>query len=104
MLAALDRHLKERDYKYLIIQDRELVLKGKQLHQQGKGKRPNAANALTAEEEEVLWSEKRLGNSTPRILSQTMWWMLTQHFGLRGRQEHHSMAVEDFTFCVDSND
>ena len=45
MLAALDRHLKEHDYKYSIIQDQEfsqskLVLEGKikHLHQQAKGK------------------------------------------------------------------
>ena len=108
MLAALDRHLKEHDYKYSIIRDREfyqskLVLEGKVKHlrQQGKGKRPNAASALTAEEEEILWTAKNLGDSSPRVLSQTMWWVLTQHFGLRGRQEHHSMEVEDFAFCED---
>ena len=100
--------LKENGYKYSIIRDREfyqskLVLKGKVkcLRQQGKGKRPNAANALTAEEEEMLWSEQSLGDSSPRVLSQTKWWILTQHFGMRGRQEHHSMKVEDFSFCVD---
>ena len=75
--------------------------KVKHLRQQGKGKRPNTLNALTAEEEEMLWTDKSLGNSSPRVLSQTMWWVLTQHFGLRGRQEHHSMEVEDFAFCVD---
>ena len=25
-----------------------------------------------------------------------MWWLLTQQFGLRGRQEHHGMRLEDF--------
>ena len=110
MLAALDRYLKEHDYKYSITRDREfhqskLVLEGKVkcLRQQGKGKRPNAANALTAEEEKMLWSEQSLGDCSPRVLSQTMWWILTQHFGLRGRQEHHSMEVEDFSFCVDDS-
>jgi len=49
-----------------------------------------------AEEEEMLWTEKSLGNLSPRVLSQTMWWVLTRHFGLRGRQEHHSIEVEDF--------
>ena len=46
MLAALDQHLKEHDYKYLIKGHREfyqskLVLEGKVKHlrQQGKGKR-----------------------------------------------------------------
>ena len=51
----------------------------------------------------MLWSEQSLGDCSPRVLSQTMWWILTQHFGLRGRQEHHSMEVEDFSFCVDDS-
>ena len=92
----------------LIIRDPEfhqskLVLKGKVkcLRQQGKGKRPNAADALTAEEEKMLWSEQSLGDCSPRVLSKTMWWILTQHFCLKGRQEHHSGEVEIFSFCVD---
>ncbi|XP_015769280.1 PREDICTED: uncharacterized protein KIAA1958-like [Acropora digitifera] len=32
-----------------------------------------------------------------------MWWLLTQHFGLRGRQEHHNMKVDDFQLCKDDN-
>ena len=32
-----------------------------------------------------------------------MWWLLTQHFGLRGRQEHHKMKVEDFTLQRDDD-
>ena len=31
----------------------------------------------------------------------TLWWQLTQHFGLRGRQEHHSLRVEGFSFRKD---
>ena len=46
-------------------------------------------------EEAILWTTENLGDSSPRILSQTMRWALTQHFGLRGRQEHHSVEVED---------
>ena len=110
MLASLDRHLKECGYKFSIIRDREfaeskMVLEGKVklLRQQGKGKRPNASKALTTEEEEKLWSENKLGNSSPKVLLQTMWWLLTQHFGLRGRQEHHSMEVQQFSFCFDDN-
>jgi len=70
MLAALVWHLKEHDDKYSIIRDRKfyqskLVLEGKvkDLHQQGKGKRHNAVNALTAKEEEMLQTKKSLGNS-----------------------------------------
>ena len=32
-----------------------------------------------------------------------MWWILTQHFGLSGRQEHHSMNVEDYILCRDNS-
>ena len=74
MLAALDRHLKEHDYKYSTARDRELyqsmfVLerKVKRLHQRGNWKRPpNAAIALTSEEEEeILWTAKIPGDSNP---------------------------------------
>ena len=30
--------------------------------------------------------------------SATLWWQLNQHFGLRGRQEHNSLRVEDSLF------
>ena len=30
--------------------------------------------------------------------SATLWWQLTQHFGLRGRQKHNSMRVYDSSF------
>ena len=32
-----------------------------------------------------------------------MWWLLIQHFGLRRRQEHHDMKVDDFQLCKDDN-
>ena len=86
MLTALDRYLKEHDYKYSIVRDCEfygskLVHKGKakHLHQQGKGKRPKAASALTSEEEEeILWMTQPLGDSGPGVLSQTMWCKATE--------------------------
>ena len=32
-----------------------------------------------------------------------MLFVWTQHFGLRGCQEHHDMYVEDFSFSKDDN-
>ena len=32
-----------------------------------------------------------------------MWWLLKGHFGLRGRQEHHQMKVEDVTLQRDDD-
>ena len=111
MQVALDRHLKEKGYSLPIIKDREFlssrkVLEGKacKLQNKGKGKLPNKSQSLTREEEEVLWECGQLGNSSPRSLLYTMWWLLSQHLGFRGCQEHYTMNVEDFTLSKDNND
>ena len=110
MQAALDFHLKEKGYSLSIIKDREFlsfrkVLEGKacKLQNEGKGKLPNKSRSLTREEEEVLWECGQLGNSSPRSLLYTMGWLLLQHLGLRGCQEHYTMNVEDFTLNKDDN-
>lgn len=84
-------------------QQSKKVLEGqaKLLRQEEKGKRPDASSTLSIPEEEALWENGKLGSSSPQVLCHTMWWILTQHFGLRGRQEHHSMNVEDFNLCRD---
>ena len=103
MMASLDRHLKNKGYSLSIARDREFnspkqVLDGKakQLRLAGRGKRPNKARQLSEEEEEILWKSDKLDGKTPESLIHTMWWLLTQQFGLRGRQEHHRMRLEDF--------
>lgn len=75
MVAAIDRYLTEKEYKYSIIRDREFksskqVLEGKArlLRQQGKGKRPNKARSLTSTEENELWEKRKLGKENPQIL------------------------------------
>ena len=110
MQAALDCHLKEKGYSFSIIKDREffgsrkvLERKARKLRNEGKGKLPNASRSLTREEEEALWESGQLGNSSPRSLLNTMWWLLSQHFDLRGCQEHYTMKVEDFTLNKDDN-
>ena len=107
MIAALDRHLNEKGYKFYIIRDMEFrsfkhVLEGKarQLRQSSMGKRLNKGRSLTEEEEEeVLWEAEKFGSKTLEALISSMWWLLTQFFGLRGRQEHHAMKREDFQLC-----
>jgi hypothetical protein len=75
--------------------------KAKKLRRDGLGKQPNKAKSLTNEEEKILWESGQLGGDNPRSLTNTLWWLLTQHFGLRGRQEHHEMNVEDFSLQKD---
>jgi len=103
MQAALKRYLKSKSCPKSILRDKEFmnsrkVLEGKarKLREQGKGKRPNRSKRLMKEEEEILWENGQLGGKSPRSRINPMWWLMTQHFGLRGRQEHHQMKVEDF--------
>ena len=76
--------------------------KAKLLQQSGRGKRPNKARNLT-KEEEVLWKENKFGCKTPEALVNTMWWLLTQYFGLRDRQEHREMKMDDFQLLSHSD-
>ena len=110
MQAAFDRYLRSQNYSKLILRDTEFlssrkVLEGKEikLREQGMGKRRNKAKSLTKEEEEILRQNGQLGNQTPRSLTNTMLWLLPMHFGLRGRQEHHYMMVEDFSIEKDDD-
>ena len=69
----------------------------------GKGKRPNKSSSLTEDEVEELWSSGKFGSGNGYSLINTLWWQFSLHFGLRGRQEHHNMKIEDFTFKKDDN-
>ena len=43
-------------------------------------------------------------NKTPEnIIISTPCWKLTQSFGFWGRQEHHSMTIEDFSYRKDKS-
>ena len=75
--------------------------KARLLCQKGLGKKPKKTNSLTRQEEDILWECGQLGDITPKNIIATLWWQLTQHFRLRGRQEDHSMRVEDFYFRKD---
>jgi len=65
------------------------------------GKRPNKAQSLTKDEEEIIWQNGQLSDKTPRSVLITIWWLLTMHFGLCSQQEHNDMKVEDFSFEKD---
>ena len=110
MHASIDRFLREKGYPKSILRDNEFlnskkVLEGKakNLRRDGLGKQANKAKSLTEEEEKILWKSCQLGGENPRSLANTMWWLLTQHFGLRGRQEHHEICIEDFSLHKDDN-
>ena len=100
MIAAIDRYVKDKcGYSVLKDKDFELsrkVLNGKaiELQNSGMGKRPRKADPLTEQEEELLW-ENVLGKENSTSLNYTMFYLVSQHFGTRGRQEHHQIQMED---------
>ena len=81
-----------------------MEVKCKNLREHGKGKRPNKSNSLLEGEVNILWECEQLGTHSSVHLINTIWWLFTLHFGLRGRQEHHSMTVSDFQFKKDDFD
>ena len=108
MQASIDRFLRENNCNFSIVRDpmftsSRAVLSGKAtvLRESGKGTRPNSAKALTWEEEEELWQTNKLGDSSPEVLLHTVWFVLTQHLGFRGCQEHKVATIEEFKFQVD---
>ena len=108
--TSIDRYLRDKGYSLSIVRDREFlssksVLEGKAkiIRDNGGGKRPNRAHSLTEDEERVLWQCGQLGTKSPRALLNTIWWNLVQHFGLRGRENHHAMKIENFTIRVGDN-
>ena len=102
MQCALERCLKDNGYEISILRDREFrksqdILNAKAinfLRQQGKGKRPNKAQAMTLAEERALWEKGQLGNFNARVLTNTNFQNLTEQLGLRGRQEHYDSYVD----------
>ena len=58
------------------------------------GKRPRKSDLFTAQEEELLW-EKVLGKDNPTSLNYTIFFLASQHFCTKGRQEHHQLQIED---------
>ena len=110
MVAAIERYLTEKEYRYSIIGDGEFksskeILEGKArlLRQQGKSKRPNKVRGLTTTEENELWengsckreslkfSSKQFGGSWPIILAlevvrNTTAWRSTIHLSTGWKQ------------------
>ena len=102
LIASFNRHFKEQNHPGSIIEGAEfeqtrkcLEARSKQLKKQGKGNKPDAAQALTDDEVNNLFEQNLLGISSAEALSNTLWFFNTVHFGLRGCQEQRDMAWGD---------
>ena len=97
ILGALDRHLSGCGCSYSIMKDREFS-ESMERQFNGKGKKSRKADPLTAEEEEILWNTRVLGGDNPKSLNHTVFYIISQQFGTRGRQEHHQIRIEHLRF------
>ena len=86
MQAALDRYLRDKGCSFSIIKDRKFdilrkVLNGKaiELQQSGLGKRKRKADALTHDEEEMIWSSGVLDGNNPTSLNYLTFYVLSHH-------------------------
>lgn len=110
IFASLERYLKMNNYCYSLFNEcrfekaREaLRSKQRELKQQGKGNRPNAARAITEEEQELLYTKGILGMHNAEALLNTIWWNVTRFFGMRAGAEQHKLQWGDVTLRTASN-
>ena len=104
------RYLKEKNYPASIarhdaFRSSRQVLEGKAriAEMNSKGKVLNRARSLTGAEENILWESGQLNCNSSRSLIQTVWWNNGLHFGMRGREEHQSLKMEQFRLEIDEN-
>ena len=100
---GLDRYLQEKGSTFSIIRDEDfskankaLDAKVKFLKKSGKGNKPNVAEPLSAEMIEEMWLRNVLGKHDGEALTNVNFLNISQHFGFRGRQEHHQLKFGDF--------
>ncbi len=43
-----------------------------------------------------MWASGALGHSSPEVLLNTVWLLLTLHMGICGRDKHHKLTFRDF--------
>ena len=96
MLGSFERHLKRKNYGislisgYAFYKARDvLTCKQKDLKKRGKGNLPKRAEPLTDTDINTLFDKELLGKKTPSSLLNTMWYLNTLHFGIRGWGEEH---------------
>ena len=84
--SSFNRHLKECKYPVSVIEDvaferarKCLEAKTKQLKKEGKGNRPNAAEALSDDEISILYEKNLLGISNGEALINTLWLLNSLH-------------------------
>ena len=111
LICSFNRHLKAcKSYPCSVIEENQfeqvrqaLEARSKEIKKDGKGNKPKAAEAITDEEVNILYDKQLLEISNAEALLNTMWFMNTKHFGLRGCDEHRRMKWGDVQLLTDAN-
>ena len=67
----------------------------------GLGNKPNACRMITDKEEKLLFESKAYGTEDPVVLQRTMWYLISLHFGYRGREQASKLKWGDISLEVD---
>ena len=74
-----------------------------QLTRAGGGNKPNRARRLEEDEVRCLFESGHFSIGDPYSLQRGLWFLLTIHFGLRGRDEAQKMKWGDVTLQIDGS-
>ena len=73
------------------------------MKQKGKGGKPNKAEPLTVEEENILRGNCQIGTHDPQSLLNLMWLNNAKLFGMRRVTENHNLTWGDVQLKTDEN-
>lgn len=107
-VGSIDRHLKSCGSKMSIFKDIDFVKsrmilskKMQQLKAMGLGNKPREAQVLDDYMLDKMYEANTLGKNNPRALLHSMWYICTQHFGMRTGKECHDLCWGDIQLCLD---
>ena len=108
---SIQRYLSDKRSPVNILKDKDfetsrkvLAAKRKSLiHDHEKGNKPQAAQALEDNEEDVLFETREFGDTNPVSLQRTVWWFLSLHFGFRARDESRKLRWGDVQLTQDQD-
>ena len=107
-LGSFERHLKNKNYGFSIINDDKfhrcravLKAKTKDLKSQGKGNTPHAAEAISDQEVDQLYDAKQLGADNAASLQNTLWYIFVSQFGMRPGVEIKNLCWGDISTGCD---